>query len=127
LVDQRPKALQDGGVDAAYSLSRLERPAACEHAELREERLGILLEQVVAPVEGHAQRLLMLRCVPSAAGEEREPIRQPPEERGRRKEFGSRRRELDRKRQTVKARTELGHGGRVLLAQLEVRVRSLSA
>jgi hypothetical protein len=45
-------------VRAAHGLGRLERPAAGEHAEPREELALAGLEQVVAPAHRAAQRLL---------------------------------------------------------------------
>ena len=76
LVDQRRESFQHGVVSSADSLGGRKRPAAREHAELREEALRSRLEQVVAPVERHAERLLMLRRVATTAGEEFQPVTQ---------------------------------------------------
>ena len=67
----------------AHRLGRLERPAADEDAELREHRLHVRIEQVVAPADRRAQRLLALRGVARAGAEQVEPVRQALEDRRR--------------------------------------------
>ena len=52
--------------DPADGVGRVDRTAAGEHAEPREQRLVIRIEEVMAPVDGAAQRSLALRHVASA-------------------------------------------------------------
>ena len=71
VVDQRRQARQEP-VAAADRLGGLERAAADEDGEAREQRLLVGAEQLVAPVDRRAQRLLALGQVARAAGEELE-------------------------------------------------------
>ena len=77
VVDERGDAVED--VDAevlagvADGLGRLERAAAGEDREAPEQRLLGRRQQVVAPVDRAAQRLLALRQVARAAGQQLEP------------------------------------------------------
>ena len=79
LVDESGEPLQDGALSPAYGLGRRKRAPACEHAELREEPLRAGVKQVIAPVERHAERLLMSRRVAAPAGEELETVSEPRE------------------------------------------------
>src|SRR5262245_13735273 len=67
LVDERAEILERRVADRFRGS---ECPASGEDAEPREQLLGARLEQVVAPVERHAQRLLMLRRVAAPAGQQ---------------------------------------------------------
>src|SRR5438552_8028057 len=82
LVDERADAVEDVTrlVRAARCLDRLEARAADEHAEAREEHPVGLVEEVVAPADGAAQRLLAGRQVLRAAGQQREAGLEPGED-----------------------------------------------
>ena len=69
----------------------------------------------------------MPRGIAPPSCQELEAVAEPGEQRGRRQELGPRSGELDRERQPVEPGAELCDGGRVLLAQLEVRIRGLCA
>ena len=71
-----PRTSSDAVVagDPAHRLGRLERPAAGEHAEAREQPLLLRVEQVVAPVDRAAQRPLALRQVARARRQQRQPV-----------------------------------------------------
>ncbi len=127
LVDERRESFEHGAVTAADGLGRRKGAAAGEHGELRKELLCIGLEQVVAPVESHAKGLLVPRRVAPPACKELQTVSQPREQRCRRQDLRSRRGQLDRQWQPIELRAELGHRGRVLLAQREVRIGSLRA
>ena len=62
-------------------LGRLERAAAGEDGEAGEEALLLGAEQVVRPVDRGTQGALPLGQVAGAAGEEREPLLEPLEQR----------------------------------------------
>ena len=111
LLDER---LQRVEVGAADLLGRLERAAAGEDGEARGRALLLLGEQVVAPVDRRPQRLLA-RVGVAAALEEVEPLREALEDLPRRERLRARGGELDRERQVVEARAELGD----LVARLE--------
>ena len=58
------------GAAAAHGLCGLERPAADEDGESREQELLRGLEQVVAPLDGRRQRPLALGKVRDAAADD---------------------------------------------------------
>ena len=67
---------------ARHRLRALQRPAAGEHGELREQRSLALLEQVVAPLDRGAQGALPRGRVARPAGQQVEPAPEPLEDRG---------------------------------------------
>ena len=88
---------------------------ACQHLLL------IRVEQVEAPVERRAQRLLPLGPVACAAAEELEPLPEAREQRLRRQQLDPGRGELDRERQPVEPDAELRDRRRVLVRHGEAR------
>src|SRR6185437_8344641 len=84
LVDERGEPFEHRAVATADGLRGWKRPAAGEHAELREEMLRLRFEEGVAPVERHAECLLMARRVPSPTGEQLQPVAQPRKQSRRR-------------------------------------------
>ena len=121
-VDQRREARQEV-VAAADGLGGVERAAAVEDGEAREERLLVGAEQVVAPVDRRAERLLARGQVAWAAGEEVEALLEPGEQRLRREQLRAGGGELDREREAVEADADLGDRGRVRVRDGEVRLR----
>src|SRR3954447_4110202 len=108
LVEERGERVEVGVTD---QLRRLERAAAAEHAEAREEHLLVLVEQVVRPDDGRPQRRVALfgiagplECV--------EPVGEALEERLRGEQLGARGGELERERQAVEPLAELHDGVR---------------
>ena len=95
-------------VGAADRLGRLERAAAGEHGEAREQVLLGRREQVVAPRDRRAQRPLPLGRRPRAAGEQGQPLLEPFEQGRRREHLHARGSQLDRERQAVEAPADLG-------------------
>ena len=61
----------------AHGGSGFERRAGRKHGEASEEPALVLVQQVVAPVEGRAQRLLASGEIVRAAAEDAQPLRQP--------------------------------------------------
>ncbi len=92
----------------------------CEDGEAREERLLVGAEQVVAPVDRRAERLLARGQVAWAAGEEVEALLEPGEQRLRREQLRAGGGELDREREAVEADADLGDRGRVRVRHGEV-------
>ena len=131
LVHQRVDAVED--VDAEIllrvgdRLGRLERAAADKDRQSAEEALFGLTEQVVAPRNRAAQRLLSSGQIPGAAGEDLQPAFHPAEHRRRRQCLHTCRRQLDGQRQPVEAVADLGDEARVLACELEVRLRGRRA
>ena len=78
-----------------------EREAADEDAELANSALRRRVEQVVAPADRRAQRLLALGRVARAGAEQVEPARQAVEDLGRGEDLDPGGGELDRQRQPV--------------------------
>ena len=126
VVDQRREAGQDARA-AADRLGGLERAAADEDGEPREERLLVRPEQRVAPVDRRAQRLLARGQVARAAGEQVEALLEPGEQRLRREQLRARGRQLDRERQAVEPDADLGDRRRVRARDGEVGLDRLRA
>ena len=109
LVEQRRQRVEVGAADL---LGVLERGAAAEHREPGEERLLVLVEQVVAPGDRGAQRGMALVGI-AAALEEVEPLPDPLEQLLGAEQLHPRGGELDREREPVEAADQLVDGGRV--------------
>ena len=98
----------------ADRLDGVDRPAAGEDREPREERLLGAGEQTVAPVERGAERLLALRQVAGAFGEQLERRCRAGEQSRPARAAGPGGGELDRERQPVEPAADLGHGARTI-------------
>ena len=125
LVDERGETLEhlpEVHLVAADGVGDLQRATAREDTEPRQQGLLGRLEQVVAPVDRVAERALPCRQVVRAAGEEVEPLLEPPQDRLRREQLHPSCRELDRERKTVEAPADPRHCGRVLVRELEARL-----
>ena len=125
LVGERGDAVER--LEAADGLGGVEREAAGEDAELGEQPLRRRVEQVVAPVDRAAQRLLAARDVARAGAEEVEPAREAVEDRGGGEDLAAGGGELDRQRQAVEARADLLDQPLVVLAEREPRVDGAGA
>ena len=100
----------------------VELAAADEHGQPVEQPAGAGFEQVVAPRDRPAQRLLALRQVPRARRQQREVVLEPGEDLFGRQELDPRRGELDGQRHPVQPRGDPADRRRVGVGQLEVRV-----
>ena len=107
------------GVAGRDGLGRLERPSATEDSEAAEERAFVLGQELVAPVDGGAQRLLAGHRRAIAAGEETELIAEAVEDLGRREHVDARRRQLDGQRYAVETPADVGHGVAVVVGERE--------
>ncbi len=120
LVHERSHAVE--GVEVAAGgdrLRRLEREPAAEHREPAEEPLLGFVEQVVAPGDRAAERLLALREVARAAREQLERLPQARQDRLGLEELHARRRELDRERKPVEPVGDLRDRRGVRFGRLE--------
>src|SRR5438067_6692921 len=107
LVDERLERVK---ICVADCFRRLERAAAREDGEPSEELLLVLGQQLVAPLDRRAQRLLAR--VDGAAGlEQIQPLREPLDELFGREDSDARRRQLERERQVLEPRAELRYRG----------------
>ena len=88
----------------------------CEDGEAREERLLVGAEQVVAPVDRRAKRLLARRHVARAAGQQVKALLEPGEQRLRGEQLDPCGGKLDREREAVEADADLGNRRRVRVA-----------
>ena len=77
-------------------------------------------QQVVAPVDQRAQRLLARQRGAAAAGQQPEAVVQPRGDLLRRKHLDARGRQLDRQRDAVQPVADLRDGGRIGVRQREV-------
>ena len=91
--------------------ARSNPPANTEH--LASKRLFGIVEQVVGPLHGVAQRLVALQSAPRA-DEQPEPVVQPIAHLGDRHRQQARRGQLDRQRDPVEASADLDDGARVV-------------
>ena len=113
LGDQAVERVQSGGGDR---LGRLDGRAAGEHREPREAALLVVAEQLVAPVDSGAQRLLARGCVARARARRAERGIEAVGDLGRRQQSAAGGRELDRQRQPVDAPADLRDRGGVAVA-----------
>src|SRR5262249_24187860 len=100
-------------------LDVVERRAAREGREAIEELLLLGAQEVVAPLDGRAQRLLPRREIALAADEQLEQALQPREERSQREHAKPRRRELDRERRAAEAIADPCQRRRVVAVERE--------
>ncbi len=108
------------GIGVGHRERRLERPAAREHAEPREEAPLDLREQVVAPRDGAAERSLALGQVACPATEVQAPV-EPVQDLAGRQDPHARRGELQREGQAAEPFRDRAHGGERVVAEREVR------
>src|SRR5436190_5799045 len=105
LVNQRLHVVHIG---FAHVLCGLERAAAGEDCEPREDSLLLWIEEVIAPLDRRSQRLLP--CLDAAAGcEQVESLRETLEQLGWREYSHARRGQLERQRQIVESLAERAH------------------
>ena len=114
LVDQRRQHVQGlaGRLVAVRTdrLDVLQGEPAREHAQAPQQRLLAAGQQIVAPVDGRAQRLLARQGRPASPGEQGEPVGQPIEDLLSGEDAGPNGGELDRQRQPVEPAAQLGDG-----------------
>ena len=111
LVDQRGHAGEDieRPIRTRHRLRRLDRAAAGKDRQPAEEDLLLRGEQIVAPGDGIAHRLLACRQGAGAARQERQALLQPLQQGLRREDFDPRGGQLDGQRQPVEPGADLGH------------------
>ena len=123
LVDERRDTVEDVDADlarrAADAVGHIQLAAADEHGQAVEQPAGAGFEQVVAPRDRPAQRLLALRQVPRARREQREVVLEPGDDLFGRQELDPRRGELDGQRHPVQPRGDPADRRRVGVRQLE--------
>ena len=114
LVQQRAHDVQHVGVPvAAHLLGGVQRPRADEDREPAEERALVLGEQVVAPLEGGAQRAVPGGRVAGVGREHRHAVAQPVGELGRGEELRPRGGQLQGEGEAVEPSADLRDGLRV--------------
>src|SRR5262249_36950961 len=109
-------------IRATDLVRRIEPKTAGENADAREEALYFDVQEIVAPIECRAKRLLPLRPVARYAAKHVRALVEPREECLRGQQPHARGRELDGERQAVQSHTELGDRRSVLLRHGEARV-----
>ena len=121
LVDQRGEGIQ---VDLADRLRRFERPTTGEHAQAREAAPLGFIEQLIAPADRLAQRLVPRGNVACTPREHTQAVVEPLKDPTDREHVDPGRRELEREREPVKPFADRGH----LAVRVEIgpnRLRSL--
>ena len=96
-------------------------------AETAEERLLGGVEQVVAPPDRVAHRLLSQGQIPRAAAEQRQPLFQALQQRRRGQGLDARRGQLDRQREAIEPAHDFGHRRQRLGGQAEIGPDGLRA
>ena len=110
-------------VGRADFLGRLELEAAREDREPAEEDPLVRLEEIVAPLERRAQRLLARRAGKASRTKKTEPVVEPLRDRRRAEGSDPAGRELERKRQAIEAKADSRDVVRVLTVEHEPRRR----
>ena len=124
LVHQLLQAVQHADADAgprAHGLDHLQVDTAPEDRAGRQQLPALIAEQVIAPLDGGAQRLLAVRQVTAPAGQQPQRMLQPLQDRLRRQQPDPRRSQLDRQRQAIQPAHDPGDRGGVLPAHGEAR------
>ena len=120
-VDEMGHEVQDIGclylVARAHGLGRRERPASGENGESLKNDLFGRRQQVVAPVDAGAHRLLARQCGPVAAGQDAKAIDKPRGDLIYRQCAHARRRKFERQRYAIQVVANLRHRRCVLLGQ----------
>ena len=112
----------------ATASAPVQREAADEDGEAREERLLLRGQEVVAPLDRGAQRPVPLGHTGARLGlQELEPLAQAHEDLARREQLDPCGGQLERERQPVQAHAELGDRLGVRLGELEVGPRIAGA
>src|SRR4029453_3649856 len=88
-----------------------------------EEHTLFVSQEIVAPVDQRAQRLLARKRCPVAAREQAETVGQPRRDLLDRERAAARGGQLERKRDAIKALADSGNRRRVVVAQRERRLR----
>ena len=105
----------------------LERGPTGENREAGEEPLLVGIEQVIAPGDGVAHRLLARGEIARPALEDVQPAVEPSQQRIWREQTDARGGKLDGQRQAVQPRTDLDHGRGIVGRDLEAGLDRLRA
>ena len=107
-------------IENADRLHRFQRETAGEDRETPEQLLFACLQQVIAPGNRVAQRLLALWQVPCPPAGQRQAVLQSCQQGGRGEQRENCRGQLERQRQPVQALADLDDGGRILSREGEI-------
>ena len=118
MVDQGGHGVEEScPVQPCHRRSRSDVKAAGESSQLHEDLPGPIAEQLKAPVDGAAERLLARRTVSVSVAEQLETIGEPLEDFAERQQPQACGGQLDGQRDTVERATELSHLLRVVGAK----------
>src|SRR5450759_5301084 len=80
LIDERAEQVEHRvalePVTGGHLLGQVERPATGEHREAAQQRAPVLAQQLIAPVDRRAQRLLTRQRAARPSGQQAETIRE---------------------------------------------------
>src|SRR5262249_42534139 len=112
-----------GGIHASTAdrFSRAEREATDKDRETAEERLLGVVEQVVAPVDRVAHRLLPQGQITRTTAEQWQSLLQALQQRRRGQDFDAGGRELDREREPVDPADDGGNRWQRFRGEVEIR------
>ena len=115
-------------IDApADGFGRIQRAASGEDAQAGKQAPLGRRQQVIAPVDGGAQRLLAGRQAAQTGVKKFQVVLQPGKHRLGRENVDACGRQFDRQRQAIQASAQLSHGRSVLISDLKIRLDRLSA
>ena len=121
LIDQRRQHVEDVEfveiLAAADRDGSLERESVHEDPQPPEERALALVEQVVAPIDQGAQRLLARKDVAAAAGEHPEALVEPFAQLFWAEHLHARSRQFDRQRNAVEPAADVRHDRRIFVGE----------
>ena len=111
----------------AHRFCRFKGAAAHKDGEPAEEALFLCRQQVVAPLQGVAQRLLAGGQVLRSSRQDLEPVREPLQQRLGRQEFAAGCGQFDGQRQAVQVHADLGDGAGIGRGHVKGRLDGLRA
>ena len=97
-----------------------------EYRQSPEQLLFRRIQQFITPFDRRPKRLLTLRNVEGAAGEQVQAALQTRQHCGGRKELNPCRSQFDSQRQAVQARADVRYGVAILFGETEIRLQSRS-
>ena len=124
MVDERGEHLKEVGAELRARIADLldhgKIAAANEDREPGKEASAGVIEEVVAPGDGAAQRSLSLGKVARRGGEDLQAVPQSFQDGVGCQHLDARRGQLDREWQALQRGTDLGHGRRILVGDAEI-------
>jgi hypothetical protein len=121
LRHQIGEVIRDRRRGSCHGNRRVEQEISGKHGKVAQHPRLRLRQQVIAPIERRAQRLVPRQRRPPAGGQKFEPVIQQRGDLRRPHHDGVGRGEFDRERDAVQSPADRGNGAEVLLVAFEIR------